>query len=364
LTRLLQRGPSAPGSAAAVPQPPARPAGGLGAEVRELAIIAALPALYWLAAPFLAVRPVYHPAATVGGPLLVMAVLIWVQGVWDLRPRPGPDGRRVFPISDRSLIHMLLARVWQDRAYWLRGAFLLALALTFLDVYAAYKQAIPRFADYSWDPLLSELDRRVHGGVHPWQLLRGMLDVPAVMFLLDRTYFLWYATSLTFLTLIAWSRDRQRRVRFMLTFYATWIFGGTVLAMVFASGGPVYFAQFAPDTFNPYEPLVRTLHETDGLTAIRGHLALWQGFSEGGHPRASGISAMPSIHVAMAILCVLAARTFNRTFGAVMMAYAALIVVGSVMLAWHYAIDAYVSIPMVLALWWLAGRVAKSSCAR
>ena len=55
----------------------------------------------------------------------------------------------------------------------------------------------------------------------------------------------------------------------------------------------------------------------------------------------SGISAFPSVHVALATLNALFAREYSRRLGIVAFAYAALIEVSSVYLGWHYAIDGY-----------------------
>jgi membrane-associated phospholipid phosphatase len=39
--------------------------------------------------------------------------------------------------------------------------------------------------------------------------------------------------------------------------------------------------------------------------------------------------------------------------------FAAIIAVGSVLLAWHYAVDGYAGAAIALACWWLAGRLAR-----
>jgi hypothetical protein len=46
-----------------------------------------------------------------------------------------------------------------------------------------------------------------------------------------------------------------------------------------------------------------------------------------------------------------------RAAGAVLTLYAAIVLVASVYLGWHYAIDGYVSVVLVLGLWSLAGRI-------
>ena len=53
------------------------------------------------------------------------------------------------------------------------------------------------------------------------------------------------------------------------------------------------------------------------------------------------ISAMPSVHVAIAVLFALAGREAGRVAGLVLTAYALVVLVGSVHLGWHYAVDGY-----------------------
>ena len=70
-----------------------------------------------------------------------------------------------------------------------------------------------------------------------------------------------------------------------------------------------------------------------------------------------GISAMPSMHVASTVMMTLYAFSVSRIWGWVMTAFTAVILVGSVQLGWHYAIDGYVSIVVALGCYWVARKV-------
>jgi hypothetical protein len=61
---------------------------------------------------------------------------------------------------------------------------------------------------------------------------------------------------------------------------------------------------------------------------------------------------MPSIHVAMPLVYALAARATAPWLAVAFGIYGLLILVGSVHLGWHYAVDGYVSLVLVVALWW------------
>ena len=77
--------------------------------------------------------------------------------------------------------------------------------------------------------------------------------------------------------------------------------------------------------------------------ALEGQDLLWQGYT-GGRPGSAGISAFPSMHVATATLFALAARRLHPRLFPLGLAYWAVIMLGSVLLAWHYAVDGYVGI--------------------
>jgi hypothetical protein len=84
---------------------------------------------------------------------------------------------------------------------------------------------------------------------------------------------------------------------------------------------------------------------------------LWQGLS--GKSLIDGISAMPSLHNGTALLFALAGFKVNRTIGWLLAAHTVFIFLGSVHLAWHYAVDTYVAWAVVLVLWYAMEPVAR-----
>ena len=77
---------------------------------------------------------------------------------------------------------------------------------------------------------------------------------------------------------------------------------------------------------------------------------LWEGFI-GTRPGSTGISAFPSMHVATTVLIALYASSLCRWLGYLGWVFAAIIMVGSVVLAWHYAVDGYAGGLIALAIW-------------
>jgi hypothetical protein len=65
----------------------------------------------------------------------------------------------------------------------------------------------------------------------------------------------------------------------------------------------------------------------------------------------SGITAMPSMHVSIAFLFYLAMRHVSRAAKWLFFAFFVVILVGSVHLAYHYALDGIVSIVVTAVLW-------------
>jgi len=94
------------------------------------------------------------------------------------------------------------------------------------------------------------------------------------------------------------------------------------------------------------------------MTAMQVQDALWRAY--GGSPQGiEGISAMPSMHVSIALLLALFGWRISRLAGLAYSAFAMLIFLGSIHLGFHYAVDGYVAAAMTLAIWWGCGAVAR-----
>ena len=78
---------------------------------------------------------------------------------------------------------------------------------------------------------------------------------------------------------------------------------------------------------------------------------LLMSFEQGQYGLGRGITAMPSMHVALCMFYFLFARQVNRWAGYFFFAFMLVIMTGSVHLAYHYALDGYVSIVLVTGIW-------------
>lgn len=229
-----------------------------------------------------------------------------------------------------------------------------------INLFGTWKLAIPALHPFDWDARLAALDKALHFGRHPWEWLRPLLEnVPATN-VLDFAYYSWLPLVAIVCAWQAWSPRRELRLRFFLTFVLVWIVLGNVVAVAFSSAGPPYWDQVVGGA-NPYRGLF------DHLSAVARQIqigtpivqaGLWQRYTSATQSPYTGISAMPSIHVAMPVLYALVGWRTWRPLGVVFAAYGVLILLGSIHLGWHYAIDGYASIIGVLVLWWLAGRIS------
>jgi hypothetical protein len=228
--------------------------------------------------------------------------------------------------------------------------FVLGTVFTF-DVYGAFKGEIPTFRDYTWDGAFADLDQVLHGATDPWIWTHALPGTELVTTVLDQVYVSWYLVLLLSVLLVATWAPLRLRSRFFLAFVLCIAFAGSLAAIYFASGGPAFYADLADDA-ERFAPLLQNL---DGTRALSGQNALWDAFVTGSDKLYGGISAMPSMHVTLTALVALAAWRWQRALGVVAMAYTGLILVGSVHLGWHYAIDGYAGIVIAWLAWALAG---------
>ena len=77
-----------------------------------------------------------------------------------------------------------------------------------------------------------------------------------------------------------------------------------------------------------------------------------------------GISAMPSVHIALAVQFACAAFAIRRWFGILLTVYAVVIWIASIHLGWHYAVDGLVAAAIVVPSWVLCGIWARRLHAR
>ena len=251
-----------------------------------------------------------------------------------------------------------LAAGWLNREKLATLAAPLLLAPLFFSTFSSFKSLIPYVLPFAWDEAFMRWDRWLHGGVHPWTLLKPLLGGAWPTAVIDALYYGWIpAMLLVFFWQIASTRHGALRMRFLLSFLLSWILIGTVLATALSSAGPCYYGRVTglPD---PYAPLLAHLQQLGKelpLMALSTQDMLWQAYLNRATTIGSGISAMPSMHVAIAVLLALFGWRLGRRAGVAFTAFAVLTMAGSVHLGWHYAIDGYLAGLAAALIWYGVG---------
>ncbi|MCK4823125.1 phosphatase PAP2 family protein [bacterium] len=235
----------------------------------------------------------------------------------------------------------------------------IALAAPFMSTFSSFKQVIPIINNFTWDYPFMKLDYILHFGHHPWEILRYILNYPYIIKVIDLLYMLWFPILLFSCLWMGWSSRRKLRLQFFINTCVAWVMLGTFLAIIFSSAGPCYYTKVVNNHPNPYEPLMTRLiniHESIPLFAIKNQIGIWEAYQNHVWLPFGGISAMPSLHIAITVLLALVGWRINHYAGILLTAYAFITQIGAVILGWHYAVDGYVSILLTILIWKLVNK--------
>jgi hypothetical protein len=225
-----------------------------------------------------------------------------------------------------------------------------------LAAYTTAKMAIPFIVGYSWDGFWADADRLIFGQ-DAWVLSIPLVEWAPVR-LWEWVYsgawgvllFIWFAAVPFFAS--------KRRVGVMYTAsFAAWIIGGWLVAYATSAAGPVFAHLVDPTMADRFLPMREHLAAalTPGGPIHRTQVALATVLEKHVAVPAAGISAMPSMHIAMTTIYVLAAR---RTWWIVpACTFWLIIFVGSAYFGYHYWIDGIVA-AVIAVLCWKAAELA------
>lgn len=308
-----------------------------------------------ITAAWVDVRPwvvaVYASAWLLGMAKVVAIWIVLVELAPAIRANPARPlaevlrrvGRRVTPrLVAGSLLYMCLA--------------------LFFGAFTFFKSALPLVQPFYADVPLADLDAWLHGGVDPWRWLHPLLGHHAITRALEWIYSPVWVLLLFAVPLLICSARRYAhlRRRFLLTLMGCWVVLGNLVALAAMSGGPIFYAKLTGDAAR-YADLLAYLEFSRPLSvsALGYSDYLWAWYERGVPGIGSGISAFPSIHVAMATLFCLVLRAIRPAATWIGIAFLCLILATSVHLAWHYAIDGYASMLGTLLIWTLLARLER-----
>jgi PAP2 superfamily len=199
------------------------------------------------------------------------------------------------------------------------------------------KSMIPHVTSYWADPYLANLDAAIFGQ-DPWHLFRSDLFRP----LYSQAYVSWFLITFGTMGFLAFSKRDHSAI--LTSYLAILIIGGTVGQYLLPSAGPIFYERVGHGA--RFAELVATNDPTYGLFADY----LWKHYQAGGANLGTGISAMPSMHVTLAVWTVIAARALWRPLMVPAIIYALVIWAASIASGWHYALDGIVGAALAIGV--------------
>jgi PAP2 superfamily len=253
------------------------------------------------------------------------------------------------------------------RAGWLLVAMLLS-GLT-LPLFQLFKQLVLPIRGFPFDPFVARADNFLFFGHDAWEVTHALFGSVGMSRYFDTAYALWLPLMFAFPPVIVMAfSDVRLRARLLGCWLASWVLIASVGAWIFGSAGPCYYnALVGPHA--GFAALTRRLavigaaahDQGHGIAAIDFQQMLLRQLQAGDFVSAGGISAMPSMHVAMATLFAMAAFRFARPLGWLFSLYATSIWIGSIHLGWHYALDGILGAAMMVGLWHASGKLVPHS---
>ena len=279
--------------------------------------------------------------------------MVFADIVWQLvRHRPAAPAQFLLALYRQRLQHpRTLARLP-----------LLAIAIAFMPFFSTLKSMIPLFNAFHWDPAFIAWDRMLFLGHDAADALQPLIGYPIVTSLLAMLYHAWILLIYVGVVFFLFFRAAAPVSRqYFLGFVLIWTVIGGALATVFASVGPCFVGPiFGDTTFDAHLAYLEAANRQFPVPTLHVQELLLQWYHQGERGLGSGITAMPSMHVAMAQLTWLGMRRVSPVAGTWFFAFFVIIWVGSVHLAYHYAVDGLVAVLATTAIWSASGALLRA----
>lgn len=242
----------------------------------------------------------------------------------------------------------------QRRARLVAALPMLGMLIAFMPFFSKMKAMIPLFNAYTWDETFIAWDRAIFLGHDAWEALQPLLGFPIITAALAVFYQLWFLLIYPgCLFFCFYHVDDLTRRRFFLGFVLAWTVIGGAMATALASVGPCFLEPILGNAhFSSQMAYLNSANQQIPVMTLTVQQLLIDWFYANSRGLGSGITAMPSMHIAMAFLYYLAMRHVSKRAGQFFFAFFVLIFIGSVHLAYHYAVDGIVSVIVTSAIWW------------
>jgi hypothetical protein len=235
-------------------------------------------------------------------------------------------------------------------AHMIAGMALLMGLMIFQGTFTSIKNVLPVLrGGFLYDRMLADVDARLFFGTDPWQLLYFFSSGHILFDIVDWNYeVLWFSICFIALFYVVTSpRAASIRVRYVSMFMLVWVICGNILAGALISAGPAFYGAVTGDKDRFADRLAGLGSGEWGSKAAFFQRYLWSLYESGATGFGSGISAFPSVHVALIALNAFFVAEVSRLLGVVAFAYVAFVMASSVYLGWHYAVDGYASVIVV-----------------
>jgi hypothetical protein len=215
--------------------------------------------------------------------------------------------------------------------------------------FTAFKHEFSNWVTFFADEPLANLDEALHG-IEPWRLAHAVMPPSLEPVLYSLYLHLWFVQLLGMIVLASFLDDERKRIGYLFAFAVTVIFLGTAVRLGGSSAGPIFYDRM--DGGTRFADLILALQQSSGGQGVlKVAEYLYSSYSHDRTTLGTGISAMPSLHVAIAVLNAFFVHSLSRFWGRLAWGYATAIMFGSVYFGWHYALDGYVSILFVSLFW-------------
>jgi hypothetical protein len=209
--------------------------------------------------------------------------------------------------------------------------------------FAALKGGIPKLVPFWTDVPLANAEEAIFGAA-PWKLSHEAFGWATPLF--DHLYATFVPIHVLAVFALLASPPSRLKSMALVTLALCWIVLGVLGAYMLSSAGPLFYDHIFGG--NRFAELVQSMRSSAPLSQIEFN-ALWSAFKSDHAFIANGISAMPSMHVALTLWLAL---VLNHTRVALIgWIYYGLIWLASVHLGWHYFSDGLVATGGTLFLW-------------
>jgi hypothetical protein len=207
------------------------------------------------------------------------------------------------------------------------------------------KAAMPFSVGFQADQLLADADAWIFFGTDPWRLVQWLPPT-----LIDTAYVTWAQSTLFLMAVLPLFPKTQQRDRAILSFFLV-VSASAILQYALPSAGPIFYERLG------FGDRFADLPSRPWATVTADYL--WANYLDNGSRVGAGISAFPSLHVAGAAWVAAVVSSYSKKLAPVAWAYFLLILMGSVFLGWHYALDGIAGLVIALVMYRLVSINAK-----